>query len=800
MQPLSDLANFLANPPGNLIYILAVAFTLLGSLQGAISQWRASGYPQTRRLVIGLVILLAIQLGMFFASGLIEQNVFRGRTVLPVFDRAAMLLSLAWIIWLWAFPEPSRSGDAATILLSLFVMAAAVFGSVALTGANRETGAFNLTSQAFYWNLGGILLLGMGLVLLFRRKPANWGNGLAQLGLIFAGYLWETIAPAQTGDFSGIIRFCTLAGYPLLLTLPTRFSVATGTPQLRRVVTTTEKPGEKNAPAGEGSSKQPIRERRRYSTDPKTLQSLLALAAQTDPDRVNQFIARAVSQAMLVDLCFLIYIGDDKNSLIIASGYDLIREEVLAGGILNKDAVPMLSNAIVRGKPLRLPASTTTTDLKGLITLLNLSNPGNLMNVPIISGKNVLGSILCLSPYSNRVWNTDDQTILTNIISSVVQIIERSRQSGATERDHQRDQETIQEANVKAQELETTRNTLAGELEALKGQLEEALAEANRHKALADQSNQVVKQREQELADSKAADLEKKTVQDSKSHLEQELSLSLAEVARLQNLLTESKDRLLQAEKKSTGVITSDQTEVIASISQELRQPMSSIIGYADLLLGESVGILGALQRKFIERIRTSTERIGSLVDDLIQITTIETGLSSMKSEAVDLNLIIDNAMAYTSSQMREKNITMRIDIPDNLKPMDADRDALQQILIHLLQNAGSATPVEGSVTLRVRMQTEPGNGNEHVLIQITDMGGGIPKEDMPRVFSRLYRAENALIQGVGDTGVGLSIAKALTDAQGGRIWVDTEMGKGSTFSVSLPIITLQSGRVPEGA
>jgi signal transduction histidine kinase len=152
----------------------------------------------------------------------------------------------------------------------------------------------------------------------------------------------------------------------------------------------------------------------------------------------------------------------------------------------------------------------------------------------------------------------------------------------------------------------------------------------------------------------------------------------------------------------------------------------------------------------------------------------------------VDLNLIIDNAMAYTSSQLREKNITLRIDIPEMMQPIQADREALQQILIHLLQNAGAASSVEGAVTLRVRTQKE--QDTDYVLIQISDTGGGIPPEDLPRVFSRLYRADNVLIQGIGDTGVGLSIAKALTEAQGGRIWVDTEIGSGSTFSVLLPL------------
>jgi signal transduction histidine kinase len=167
-------------------------------------------------------------------------------------------------------------------------------------------------------------------------------------------------------------------------------------------------------------------------------------------------------------------------------------------------------------------------------------------------------------------------------------------------------------------------------------------------------------------------------------------------------------------------------------------------------------------------------------------VTTLETGLNELKPEPVNLDLIIDNAMSYTSSQIREKNISLHLDLPKNMAPIYADREALQQILIHLLQNAGAASPLEGTVHLKVQTQAE--DSKEYVLIQVTDTGGGIPAEDLGRVFTRLYRADNVLIQGVGDTGVGLSIAKTLTEAQKGRIWVDSKPGIGSTFSVLLPI------------
>lgn len=790
MELILQLITFLANPPGNFIYNLAVPAILVGALQGAISQWRVTGYPQSRRMVLGLGLVLAAQVLLLLLGILMYQKILPGMGILPVIDRAVLLFSMAWILWVWAFPEPSRLADATVAILSLLLLVALLFGAVERSMTPLAANTFNASTQSILWSVGGLAVMILGGLALAFRRPQSWGTGLTVVALGALGFALDLFLTPAQGDFSGIVRFFLLAGYPLLLTLPMRFPMPVNLPRTRTVATYQEKVAEarKQQSASSEQSSQPIRERRRYSTDPKTLQSLLTLAAETDPVSINQYIARSVAQAMLADLCFLLYLGEDKNSIYIATGYDLIREENLDGGIMKKDEVPMLANAVLRGKPLRLPASTTSSDLKGLGDMLGLSNAGNLLNVPINSEKGIVGSILLLSPYSNRVWSADDQTFLANIASSFVSIVERGKHIDEIQMERERARHSAEDAQAQLARLQATNADLNNQIETMKSQAEQAIrlaAERNEASAKLEElklENQ--KLQEQIAAFSGGA----APVAVANAQLENELRMTLREMARLQNALAESNMKILELENRPSGSanLTNDQAEVIASISQELRQPMSSIIGYADLLLGESVGILGALQRKFIERIRASTERIGSLIDDLIQITTLETGLMSLKPEAVDLNLIIDNAMAYTSSQLREKNITLRIDIPENMQPIHTDREALQQILIHLLQNAGAASSVEGAVTLRVRTQKE--NGNEYALLQVTDTGGGIPSEDLPRVFSRLYRADNVLIQGVGDTGVGLSIAKALTEAQGGRIWVDTEMGSGSTFSVLLPL------------
>ncbi len=399
--------------------------------------------------------------------------------------------------------------------------------------------------------------------------------------------------------------------------------------------------------------------------------------------------------------------------------------------------------------------------------------------MPILTPeKEALGGLLLLSPYSDRTWTAEDQAFLSNIATSLVPIIKRSQNLNKLESE-------AGQARTQTIQLERQVQELSLQLETARAELQKGGAtEAASLRVAQEESIQIIEQLQLENAELRSGKNSQTSA--SSSQVEKELKTTLQEIARLQNQLADANMKAHEMEKGRAATKSTEQAEVIASISQELRQPLSSIVGYTDLLLGESVGILGALQRKFVERIKASTERIRSLTDDMIQITTLENELNDLKPESVDLNSIIDNAMSYTSTQVREKNISIHLELPKVLSPIQADREALQQILIHLLQNAGAATPFEGTVRLKVQTQSE--NNSDYILIQVSDSGGGIASTDLPRVFTRLYRADNVLIQGVGDTGVGLSIAKTLTEAHHGRIWVESEQGTGSTFSVLLPI------------
>ncbi|MBN1312843.1 MAG: GAF domain-containing protein [Anaerolineae bacterium] len=241
--------------------------------------------------------------------------------------------------------------------------------------------------------------------------------------------------------------------------------------------------------------------------------------------------------------------------------------------------------------------------------------------------------------------------------------------------------------------------------------------------------------------------------------------------------------------------------EVIASIAQELRTPMSSIMGYTELLLRESVGILGSLQRKFLQRVKANTERMGVLLDDLIRITSLDTGQMQLEPEKVDVIYTVEETVMNVASQYRGKGLTLRMALAEGLPPLTADRDALLQVLGHLLSNAALASPVEGEVQLLITMRQDTLLASDDtevetqcLYIAVEDSGTGIDPEDFDRVFMRKYRADNPLIEGLGDTGVSLSLAKTLIDEHNGRIWLDSQQTTGTIFHVLLPFAPLQVG------
>jgi two-component system phosphate regulon sensor histidine kinase PhoR len=183
------------------------------------------------------------------------------------------------------------------------------------------------------------------------------------------------------------------------------------------------------------------------------------------------------------------------------------------------------------------------------------------------------------------------------------------------------------------------------------------------------------------------------------------------------------------------------------------------------------------------------------LLNELVEVMSIDGGKVDQTPVSVDIKAVIDEVLGNITAQISEKNIAMQVDLPENLPVIQINKDALQQILANLLENACLVTPADGEMRLFARVEQRE-NELSYIHISMTDQGGGIEKVDLPRVFLRRYKMENPLIHGIGDTGVSLSIVKSLVELNKGRVWVDTQAGVGSTFSVLLPVLEDQPNQV----
>lgn len=249
--------------------------------------------------------------------------------------------------------------------------------------------------------------------------------------------------------------------------------------------------------------------------------------------------------------------------------------------------------------------------------------------------------------------------------------------------------------------------------------------------------------------------------------------------------------------------------EAIASLSEEMRTPVTTIMNYVDLLLSESVGDLDGAQRKFLTRIKAGAERLVEMSTDLAHEVGGEEGWTRPHRRVVDVNKLVEATVAGSHEQLDESEVTLELDLPGDLPTIKADPDYLRRVLSSLLSNACLASSAGGQVRITTIQSATPPleqedlmNGDGFVIISVKDSGGGLSDEAFSQIFDRSRPIQTP--PGLGESGAGLALAKTLVEAQGGCLWVESERGIGTTFSLVLPVNSVgersaqQAGAVPE--
>jgi PAS domain S-box-containing protein len=237
--------------------------------------------------------------------------------------------------------------------------------------------------------------------------------------------------------------------------------------------------------------------------------------------------------------------------------------------------------------------------------------------------------------------------------------------------------------------------------------------------------------------------------------------------------------------------------EFVSTISHELRTPLTAVKGYADLLLAGAGGEMNVAQRKLAQAIHSGAERLTTIVNAVILFSEVEQGAVEIRAQPMDAGAVIAEVVGSMRPKVEACGLSLEMDIASGLPLAHADPDRTQQIIEQLLDNASRFTPTGGQLSVRAMPSWDGMNAERpsSIAITVTDTGVGLTRSDQQRIFERFYRAPNSMQVSAGGLGIGLAIARALAQAQGGHLWAespgatDTRSGRGCKLTLLLPAI-----------
>jgi signal transduction histidine kinase len=238
--------------------------------------------------------------------------------------------------------------------------------------------------------------------------------------------------------------------------------------------------------------------------------------------------------------------------------------------------------------------------------------------------------------------------------------------------------------------------------------------------------------------------------------------------------------RLHEEIKRANGILQEYdrlKSEFVGIVAHDFRRPLMAIRGFAELVL-EEPELSTESRQEFMRTVISETEHLALLANDTLLITQIETGQFSFNFTEVDLGPFILDAVPLGLS---EHSVLM--DVPQGFPKIWADPERLHQVLTNLVTNAVKYSPAGGSITVRCRER-----GSQHIVIEVTDHGLGIPPEQIGRLFQKFQRVRSEEHYKISGTGLGLYICRLIVEGHGGQLWVESEFGKGSTFGMALPL------------
>ncbi len=564
----------------------------------------------------------------------------------------------------------------------------------------------------------------------------------------------------------------------------------------------------------------------------------------------EQVLATAL-ELLEAEVCLLLRMDDETYANVIAS-QDNVNSQNLDGLSLSLENQPTIIAAMQRREQRILRADQEKQEVEALFRALKIGATGTAYIQPMCLESNedeVLTVLLVLMPDRLGELSPDQRALLDDIGKMAGYILAWSFEAEAAALQHERDilaregAKHVDNDGSKITELRNQLKQLSADHEALLNLREEMRRDyqalLQRYEAREKDKRELQGriedlQRQLETGGQRRTDLERQisdlsSERDNLLRIRDQLTARLADSlpvsadasgepplrTRLQELqdtvstLKEEREKLaleLGEAKTALGSVSLEQAgrtesrEAATAASQlvevertielvrEMGAPVSAISDCADILLQESIGILGAAQLEVLQRVTANLGRLTSLLEDLMNLGPDEQVLSYAETDIVDL---LDETITSLSADIHQKQLALDMSVDDGLPKIAVDVDCIRQVLRHLLQNACDVSE-QGAplfLTATVASARRPAGEEpvEAIRISVEDKGGGIPAKDLPRVFARKYLRENPKIEGLSDTGVGMTVARAFARAHAGDLWIDSKPGEGSVFHLDLP-------------
>jgi signal transduction histidine kinase len=767
INPLS-IFNLLRSTPGNLAYYLILIYSLISLTFSLTNSSRAGRNPNQSRTFVGIsvlffaIILPAVSIPFIVFSGSMPAGLY------PILERTSLSLLIIWIAWLWIVPNRSTGLDITALILTFLIPGILIV----LVGFFPINGApFNGSPPDIIWHFVIILITLFFTLVLIRRNISNGAYGVGMMVLMLLGFSLSLIFIDKEGDISGAARLGILCAVPLLQVLALRqesLSPSTQTPSAFETIMTQTVVKPQN----------------------DEINIWLDAAGNSDSIRQQGEFARILCQTMDASACIILQPSNRPGIIRLNSGYDISDKSWIDSKELTSDGIPKTVEYMNLGIPSVInKTSESFSETDKFSAWLKLENIVSMAVLPINDSTIQWGAALMFRTSDYPSFQEDNLLPYGRTMTALMNIFKNNEII-------KKDKQDINILTTEVNALVDRNHKLQTNLDALRLSAVQVWPEPDLNQVLslqqASQSEiEKIRNENQLLLQALAEQREDLKPTSGGSHSENiahELESARNDLSHLQNLLNDSNLHIKEMEKRTTFSVDSiERLREFHTLTTQIRNPVAAITGYVDLLLTDNETQKDNPENQStLENLKSSLDRLRKIMDNLAEINVLESGVIDMEPESMDLSSAIDQAISHASPSLSEKGISIKLNLPESLPAMQTYHEALQKVIIHLLQNAGKTTPPNGTVEIRMDIHEE--SSEPYLLLEISDGGGGIAPEYLNKVFLPADQRNGQPIQGLGETGNGLSVSKTLVEAHGGRMWVDSNPGIGTTFSVLLPI------------